>query len=260
MNILTRHKKNAENGFKKFTLNLETMTEQKQKDILEIAFLEDPIYTRWIIQNIIDIDYLLKLDDSDILKIYKTIPQPLEMFLYSFINTKWEKTFLEQKFPHNLKKQYLEEKKLSAEKITKSQKDSARFAIIKKIREFQDSCEIPKFDWKIPTHNIVSGLHMNPPKEGEFIIKYDEGTVALQGQYKAKLREGNWKHYFPTGSIMAEGNYADGEKTGEWTFYFPSTSLKAEGYYDDNLKNGEWFVYDKSGKMKIVFFERGKII
>jgi len=48
MNIFTKHKKSVDD-FKKFIYNRKTSIEVKQKEILELAFLEDPLYTSAII-------------------------------------------------------------------------------------------------------------------------------------------------------------------------------------------------------------------
>ncbi|OFZ47558.1 MAG: hypothetical protein A2381_10230 [Bdellovibrionales bacterium RIFOXYB1_FULL_37_110] len=259
MNILTKHKKKGEDGFKKFICNLETSTEAKQKEILEVAFLEDPVYISAVIPNLISAEFITKLSRQEVLKVYNNLSNPIKMFLYAFLNTPTEKILVNELLPSNLKRIYDDEKEVTSSLKTGEQ-ETARFTIVKIIRSLQERLEIERFKWKLPSPTVLNGTHLENPKDGMFSLTYEENNVpALEGNYKSKQRDGKWFHYYPNGKTMAVGYYTCGEKSGDWIFNFTSGAKKASGAYRDNLKQGQWILYDKDGIEKFVFYDRGRI-
>jgi len=259
MNILTKHKKKGEDGFKKFICNLETSSEAKQKEILEVAFLEDPVYVSAILPNLISADFITKLSKPEVIKVYNNLSNPIKMFLYAFLNTPSEKILVNELFPSNLKRIYDDEKEVTTS-VKAGEQETARFTIVKIIRSLQDRLEIERFIWKLPSPMILNGTHLENPKDGMFSLIYEDSNVpALEGNYKHKQRDGKWYHYYPNGKTMAVGYYASGEKSGEWVFNFTNGAKKACGEYQENLKQGQWTLYDKDGMEKFVFYDRGRI-
>ena len=46
---------------------------------------------------------------------------------------------------------------------------------------------------------------------------YNNGAMAIQGEMKKGLREGDWIVFYPDQAPCAEGTYQSGHQTGEWS-------------------------------------------
>ena len=66
MYVLTKHKKKGEEGFKLFVQSLETTGPTKLKTIVEVSLLEDPLYMKWIMPNMMTWEYIMKYEEDHI--------------------------------------------------------------------------------------------------------------------------------------------------------------------------------------------------
>lgn len=209
--------------------------------------------------NMINFNYVMTLESDAFQKIYNRITRPLTIFIYAFLKTPLEEKFMTEKIPDKIKREFLDEAEYTKE-ITPAQRSSSQMTILKTVRELQDSMEIPVFKWKLPDNKILKGENYKVPIKGKFELKYEDGTLALDGFVEDKQRTGFWRHFYPNGKVMAEGTYERGEKEGHWIFNYLNGNKKTEGEFTENLKNGQWVEYDKDGNETIVNFQRGKII
>jgi len=104
----------------------------------------------------------------------------------------------------------------------------------------------------------MDGSNHKIPRNGPFVLDFEDGKPALRGEVEDKLRAGIWQHYYPNGTLMAEGIYNNGEKCDEWVFNYIDGTKKAEGKYKENLKDGEWIEYDKNDNSIVVNYVRGR--
>ncbi len=256
MNILTKHKKNGHEGFIKFVNFLEIAPEQKAKDILSMALLEDPVYMKWVMANLMTFDFIKTLTEKDLSVLLNQLTNPIQTFLYALYKSSFETTVLE-KFSSGMLAKYKEEMSFTKE-VQKSKQTTCRNSIIEKIRALQKVRDITPFDWKIPRDKILEGTTAIISFDNQYALYFENGQPALSGKLEKKLRAGLWKHYYPNGKLMAEGIYLDGEKVDEWKFYYIDEKLKSQGIFVNNLKDGSWTEYEKSGEAKIVKYLRGK--
>lgn len=257
MSILKRYKVNAEEGFKKLVTSVEQSSPDKQKNILQSIFLEDPIYAQYIAPNVLTFDYILKFDDTEMRELWNSTKGAARIFCFAFFGTPEEKVLLEDQLQKDTLHMY-EDEKAKMTSIAKAQRASARNALIENVRKLQDALILPNFPWHLPPRNVVKGEHYVIPKEGEFSLTYDNGQVALKGYYQDKLRMGQWEIYFSNGNLMAKGIYNLGEKDDLWEYYFSSGMLKAKGRYFQDLKEGEWIETDKYGLEVKVNYKKGQ--
>src|SRR3989339_1150598 len=256
MNILTKHKKNGLEGLKKFVQFLEIAPEQKARDILSMALLEDPVYMKWVMANMISFDFIKTLDGKELEKIYLQLANPIPTFVYALYKSEMEASILE-KFNDSIRGRYKEELSLTKE-VQRGKQIGCRNTIIEKIRALQKNRDITPFEWKIPEEKILLGPTGIISKDNQFSLFFENGQPALRGGLEKKLRAGLWKHYYPNGKLMAEGIYVDGEKMGEWKFYYADERIKAQGEFVENLKHGTWYEFEKDGKKVAVKYNRGR--
>lgn len=56
-------------------------------------------------------------------------------------------------------------------------------------------------------------------KDGEFDVKYPDGTLEAKGRYMADKYEGDWSFYYPNGAISSKGTFLNDKYSGVWEFY-----------------------------------------
>jgi uncharacterized protein len=79
-------------------------------------------------------------------------------------------------------------------------------------------------------------------REGPFVSLFPDGTVAVEGSYKAGKLDGVWTRHYPGGNVAETGAYVGGLKDGTWTQ--KKISGDAIGEYKLKLGTGaerQWF-------------------
>lgn len=257
MNTLNKHKKKGLEGFKKFVCSLEGMADKTRLKVVQVAILEDPVYLMAAMSNLINFEYLFKFDGEEKQKIFNSVPGGIKTLLFAIKGHPREVEFI-----NDLDSKTVTQYKDESEYFTPpsfGQTLTAQKSFVEAMRKLQEGFAIKSFEWKLPSDGVINGLAFSSASSnGTFILKYDSGIVALEGELEKKIRIGEWKHYYPNGTIMAEGVYISNEKAGPWTFYYSNENVKAKGEFRENLKEGEWEEYDKNGEMFQVNYKRGK--
>lgn len=235
--------------------NLENSPLSTRQNIIQMAILEDPVYMRWVLMNLIEFDYIFTIGQDDFERVVDTIPNNTKVMALAFYLSPLEDRFLEELIPEKYKQRYGEEVDYLSD-FTLEQHQMARRQILHKMRQLQRSTVIREFEWQMPSGDIASGLHIKIPAKGPFELFYEDGKLALSGQFENKLREGMWQHYYSNGQMIAEGIYISEEKEGDWTFYKEDGSLMAQGAYHQDSRTGDWTIYDANGESKVLNFDR----
>lgn len=256
--MLSRHKKKGFEGFKYFACFLETLSLRKRKDIIESAILEDPVYMTWIFKNMITLDYLLHFDSKEVETFFSNAPNLLEVLAKAVLTHPLKDKILAEFLPTQMKKE-IEEIFEIFKNIPTGAQQSSQYFLVSRIRKLQDEGAIREFSWKLPPRSIAteSTHHI---RSGDFILKYESGKIALEGQLDHTLRSGAWQHYYSNGQLMAEGEYQRGEKKGEWIFHYANGVIKSQGTFVEDRKSGEWKEWDTKGNEKIVTYSKGKVV
>ncbi|HEY1551130.1 MAG TPA: hypothetical protein VGG28_25045, partial [Kofleriaceae bacterium] len=79
-------------------------------------------------------------------------------------------------------------------------------------------------------------------REGPFVSLFPDGTVAIDGSYKAGKLDGVWTRHYPGGNVAETGAYVGGLKDGTWT----QKKISGDAIGDYKLKLGtgtekQWF-------------------
>ena len=257
MGILSKHKKNGVEGFKHFAQNLETAQGKAFENIVQLALLEDPVYMKWVIPNMMNYTYIMKCNSDHVSKIAEQLHNAPKMFVVCFFDSDLEEKFVEDKLDRRMRRDYMDEKEL-VKSVTESQKEDVRNQIVQIIRKLQNSYDIPAFKWTLPPNNIMDGSNQQIKPNSVFKLNFENGKPALVGKTKGKQRNGIWQHFYPNGNPMAIGEYARGVKTGDWKFFYANRTLKSEGKYVNDNKEGEWTEYDKEGTAHKAIYKNGK--
>lgn len=255
MAMLSRLKRRELEGFKEFVCNLEVTPESRRKEIIQLAALEDPIYTSWVIRNLTTASAVLKLSSDQINKVIKTIPSGLNTLAKAFYNTEMIPFIKEQVLSRYMLSDF-EEYLMAISGLKKAEQEGAQFLILKVVRELQRKEEIEGPFWSLPPISL-----MNEEKiiaDCELEIKFDNGVVAARGSILKNQRHGIWEHYFENGQLMARGFYRSGLKNGGWEFWYLNGNTKAKGSFKDDNKHREWYEYDQAGILTLVQYEDGK--
>lgn len=254
MDYLPKFKKNGLEGFKECVENFEITSVSYLKDKMESCILEDPVYTQWVIKNLMHIEHFLNLTSDDVAKVCAAINNYPEVLARAFFKTPLEKR-LATDLPKHICGPVTEEMERMKE-LRKSVQETSLNIIIKTMRKLQNEEKVQTTNpWRLPPVELL-----RPPKitPGKFRLAYEDGTPALEGEHQKNQREGVWKHFYPNGALMAEGVYKGGQKSGLWGFWYPNKAQKAQGEYVQNVKQGPWKEWDKDGQMTQLTYAQGK--
>lgn len=250
MSFLSRYKKSTYEGFKNFTFNLEMMEQSKMKNVLLAANLEDPVYTAWIEKNIAPFNSIFKLSADEMTLVLNQITAPEKILVWAFYLSPEEEDFLKSLLPEIYAIRYSEELECTND-LSLAQHNEARRQLLCSMRKLQESRAITPAKWLFPPDEILTGNHYRPISKGPYKMLYENGKVALEGQFEKKVREGEWKHFYPNGNLLAQGIYILEEKNGEWQFFDQMGNLEQKGRYKNDSKIGDW-EYWKLGEKKII--------
>lgn len=228
-------------GFKDFVVNLDTLPGKVLEDIKVQTMLEDPVYLKSALENLLTFDFFFSLEKDDVFKIYQALTAPMIIFLRAIKNHQQEMHFINEKMPSLLAKQYFTIRE--DEKITKAQQEDARIKIITTLIQFMEDGIFHARKWKIPSYEILSGVNFKIDSNGRYVQLYENSTIALTGPLVKNIKEGLWTSFFPNGNVYAEGNYNQNMKNGEWSFFHPNGKIKLKGVYLNDHKDGPWIDY-----------------
>lgn len=257
MQILNKYKKQFDEGFKKFVMNLDLLPGKVVKEMIFNGVLEDPVYLKWVLENKLNFEHFLKLEKEEVLKVFRSINYPSMIFLKALKGHPEENTFITTNLPSLILKQYLDDRENA--KITVAQQEDARIKIMQAIFNLKEQGELSAIDWKLPPAEVMSGTSHLIDKLGNYTQYYEGGVLAISGVVVKGNREGLWKNFYPNGALHAEGHYTGGQKINEWSFYYLNGNLKSKGIYKDDLKNGEWIEFEANSEAKIYNYQNGKI-
>ncbi len=255
MGILLKHKKVGAEGMKDFVCNLENTAPVARKNIIQMAMLEDPVYMRWVIMNILDVESLFNLTPDDFERVVDTLPTPAKTLVLAFYLSPLEDRFIEAMLPGKYKQQYTEECEFMID-FTREQHHMARRQLVSKMRQLQRARDIQDFTWRLPGNDILAGEHIKTPSKGPYELKFENGKPALIGQYEKKLREGIWRHFYPEGKLLAEGIYISEVKEGEWAFFYESGAPQSRGQYKEDSRIGDWEFWTPEGERTVTSFDK----
>jgi hypothetical protein len=256
MGILNRIKRQELSGFRDFVINLETTTESKRKEIIQLAALEDPLYVNWVLKNMTDVNQVIRLSSDQFEKILKNLPNGLQILARAFYNRP-EIDFIKSQVLTRFMLGEFDEYLSNIKNLKKSEQEGAQFLIMKSMRLLQSQELISGPHWYLPPIEIMREDKMKSIS-GIAEVFFENGNLAARGEISKNQREGHWEHFFENGKLMAEGEYDQGQKSGKWSFWYVSGKIKSQGEFKNDMKHGTWKEYDSEGIVTVVEFEEGK--
>lgn len=83
----------------------------------------------------------------------------------------------------------------------------------------------------------------------KIVVKYANGNVALEEEFRDGMREGTKKSYFPNGQLNDEYHYSKGMFQGPYSIYYPSGKLREKGMYKYNELDGVIETFHEDGTL-----------
>ena len=69
-------------------------------------------------------------------------------------------------------------------------------------------------------------------------IYYPDGSIAAEGVYSNKKKDGLWKFFDGEGRLSTEQNYTNGKKDGAYIIYYDDGSISVSTTYRNGLEHG----------------------
>lgn len=250
--ILPRYKKKEFEGFKDYVKILETTPKTKRTEKFLLATLEDPVYMSWVAKNLLDIHQILKLDSDSMKMILSELKLAERVLSFSFYQTAYEKDFFQWLSPA-LKTKYQDELELLYDQktvIEEEKQEIAQFTLLSIFRQLQESNKLTHYPWRFPSLQVIK-LNKVSVENGAYQLFFDDEQkkLAMSGEMKNSLRQGEWLYYYTHGKLFARGHYHQDEKHGEWTFYYHDEKLKSQGQFEHDRKIGVWSEWDRSNHL-----------
>jgi len=96
--------------------------------------------------------------------------------------------------------------------------------------------------------------------DGDFSIKYPDGTIKINGQMLDNKRVGGWTSYYESGVKQSETTYKNGILNGKTASFYANGQVRYIGYYMGGKKEGKWEFYNEDGTFeKSELFVKGKL-
>lgn len=252
MEMLDRIKRRQLDGFKEFVQNMEITALSKRQQIMTAGILEDPNFMSWVMKNIKALEDVLSLPTDEMDKLLSQ-NQLVGVFVKAISDQPAEK--LDQIISSNPRFAAQINDELSYLKgIENSEREGARYYLVKSVRKLQQEEAIQGFGWKLPPMNI---FYPKTYDDGPVEIFFDSGVLAATGQMLKNKRTGKWNHFYDTGTLLATGEYREGLKAGEWEFFYSNGKVRGKGLYFDDVRGGVWDEWDRSGNKKEVYYKDG---
>lgn len=253
MGMLERIKKKQIDGFKDFVQNLEITAGSTKHQIFTTGVLDDPVYMSWVMKNLKTFEDFMKLPTEDIEEVLSHQDRIISIFVKCFWGEGEDKiTGLESVIPRFMSQ--IRDEVSYIQNVTPSEKEGARYYMVKSVRKLMSEEKINGFRWELPPMDI---FYTRTYKNGLVELFYESGAIAAKGPMEANKRTGQWQHFYETGQTLAFGDYYEGVKVGEWTFNYANGKVKSAGKYIADDKHGIWKEWDKNGEMKETVFSEG---
>jgi hypothetical protein len=253
MGMLDRIKKRQYDGFKEFVLNMETTGSFSRQQIFMTGILEDAVFMTYVMKNVRTFDDFLNLPSDEIEAVIRHQDQVMGVMAKCVHGLSNEKIMsLESTIPKHMSK--LKDELSYLQEVTPSEKEGARYFIMKIARKLQMQESINGFKWQLPPQEL---FHPKILKDSYQKIYFESGVLAAEGEIVKGKRCGLWKHYYDSGKLLAEGEYADGLKNAVWVFYYGNSNIKSQGKYKADLKQGVWKEWDRAGQLSESEFHEG---
>jgi hypothetical protein len=251
MTYLSRMKKKDSAGFEQIVRDLEVLPIKKKWDRSFMMSIEDPIYMSYVVKNLLSIDKVTTLDKKSFFIFCEKTPNIITLLYFAFHNRPQEKEILEMLAP-KYKELYDEENERNLSKeVSQGLRESAMGKLISSFRNLSDGRNLELIQISSPPVNVLNFDKSSPPTT-HLKRFYENGTCALEGEIKRKLRMGPWKIYYSSGQLMAQGEYVEGMMENLWSFYYPKGTKMSEGHFRKNIKINDWKEFNAKGEISIV--------
>jgi len=112
-----------------------------------------------------------------------------------------------------------------------------------KNNEIQQESEIPQ---------VTNQANTPIVNDGEYIQRYPNGVVEMQGMMKDGKREGLWKSFYENGSPWSETTFKNGIKEGPTTTWYENEQKRYVGNYKNDVEIGKWTYWNEKGEVVLI--------
>ncbi len=109
------------------------------------------------------------------------------------------------------------------------------------------ACGSGETEEQIKTEVESVPVNQETVSDGEFISKYDDGSVKLSGTIVNEQRSGTWTSYHRNGNKASENEYSNGLLNGKTVSYYEDGTIRYIGYYTNDEKDGVWQFFNSDG-------------
>lgn len=87
------------------------------------------------------------------------------------------------------------------------------------------------------------------PNNGDYIKRYKNGVIEIQGQMKDGKRDGVWKSFYQNGAPWSETVFTGGQKNGATSSFYENGQKRYAGFFTNDKESGKWSFWDEQGNL-----------
>jgi hypothetical protein len=114
-----------------------------------------------------------------------------------------------------------------------------------------DNASIPAAN--TTTHIDSIATHPDAPTEpvhdGINVVKWPDGKIKMQGNYKDGKRTGEWQSFYESGKLNSDEFYTNGQNDGKVDVYYENGQKMYEGENHDGKLSGIWHYWNDKGQL-----------
>ena len=84
---------------------------------------------------------------------------------------------------------------------------------------------------------------------GDYIKRYKNGVIEIQGQMKDGKREGVWKSFYQNGAPWSETTFSAGMREGATSSFYENGKKRYAGFFKNDRESGKWSFWDEQGNL-----------
>ncbi len=99
------------------------------------------------------------------------------------------------------------------------------------------------------TTQVPNAQSVRIPDNGDYIKRYKNGVIEIQGQMKDGKREGIWKSFYQNGAAWSETTFSAGVKNGATASFYENGQKRYAGFFTNDKESGKWSFWDEQGNL-----------
>lgn len=111
------------------------------------------------------------------------------------------------------------------------------------------SNSVPVYGTNESNSSLIKLAPDSNAKEGLNVIRYKNGVIKAQGNYKSGYKTGEWQSFYESGKLWSDEYFTSGLPDGKVSVYYDNGQMMYQGQYKNGRPVGGWTYWGKNGQV-----------